>query len=482
MLNIKKWIFPVVMVISAGLGIFWLWPKNIKPPTLQQTEFRPPVPVPANLDRADALRIKNRYGEFRFIRKTDGWHMTAPFAAKASDKLISGLLSKMQAFQFGLVVSQSPETHVRDKVDKKQAVEVEVSAENRSLWHFYLGKSTEYTLFREEGSNNVWQIRGAQRQAFVRDAAAWMRPEIVGKREQDVVQLAFFRPDGSEFVRFSFDGEAREIKTSQLPQGISWHPARVKRSLTRLLSLRLSFVETGPAKTGADSEGTAELVFADGTAMRISIFREQNERVPLHIEERSVPGEAFRPLPYVPLVQSHTLRDLLLLNALDMADPMVFKTDESSVVAMRGKCSGFSWDFIRDQSGSLVVKSSTREFALARSRLDEFFNFLSSGKLEASDVVNPMDVPAEFMPGTDGDFLELDILQEKNKKPQTVRIAWGKPTPVNESGIWFHYATVSGRSDRVYKVMDKNIVAICRDRDSWMLQPKDPENTPVPGH
>lgn len=64
---------------------------------------------------------------------------------------------------------------------------------------------------------------------------------------------------------------------------------------------------------------------------------------------------------------------------------------------------------------------------------------------------------------------------------QRVRISWGKPTPVDRGGYRFHYTTVSDRSDRVYKVMDKHIAEICRNREGWMLQPKDPENTPVPG-
>ncbi len=133
----------------------------MKPPTLQQSGIRPPIPTPVEpLEKADGLRVKNRYGEFFFDRRPDGWYMTAPFAAKANDKLISGLLRKMQTFQFGLVVSSSSETHARDKVSGKQAIEVEILHQKRTLWHFYLGKSSEYTLFRAENSNDVWQISG----------------------------------------------------------------------------------------------------------------------------------------------------------------------------------------------------------------------------------------------------------------------------------------------------------------------------------
>lgn len=481
MQKIKTWLVPLIFIIAGGICIFFLWPKNIQPPTLQQSGIRPPEPAPTEpLEHADGLRVKNRYGEFVFARKNEGWFLVSPFTAKANDKMMMHLIEKMRTFQFGLVVSSASETHARNKVGGKQAVEVEVFREKRSVWHFYLGKSSDYTLFRAEGSNDIWQIRGALRQLFVRDTTAWLRPEVVGKSEKDVTQVAFFQPDGREFARFALEGEAREIKALMLPPNIVWHPLRVKRSLQRLLNLRLSFVQANVSQLNTAVQGTVELVFDDNTALRLTLYTSQDDRVPIRLETRNTANEKFQIVPYVPFVQAHTLRDLLLLDAVDLTDPRVIQTDEASVVAMRGKCGDFTWDFVRDASGSFVVKSSSREFALARSRLDEFFAFLSSGKFEASDVVEPAKVPPDLMPDTKSDFLELDILQENNKKPQTVRIVWGKATPM-ESGIWYHYTMVVGRNHIVYKVMDKFIVMSCRDRESWMLQPKDPENTPVPG-
>jgi hypothetical protein len=192
----------------------------------------------------------------------------------------------------------------------------------------------------------------------------------------------------------------------------------VERSLKRLLNLRIAFAEPDAAKIGSDLEERRKLVFLDGSALRLSIYAGKEERVPVRVEERVPPSGNFEKLAYVPLVQLFSLRDLLLIDHMDLADPLVLKIDESAVEAMRGKCKNFSWDFVRDASGAFVVKSSTSAFALARSRLDEFFGFLASGKLEASDVVGALKVPAEFMPDANSDFSGTGYSPEEKEKTE----------------------------------------------------------------
>ncbi|MBU1070379.1 hypothetical protein KJ975_12495 [Myxococcota bacterium] len=481
--DIKTWLFPAVMLTGAAIGILLLWPREVKPPTMEEAKVRPVPPVPgAPLEEVDRMDVRNRYGEFSLEKRADGWMMIRPFLARANQTVIKSLFERLGKAEFGIVVSRDVKSQEQEKVAGKLAVEIRLHRGAEPVWHFFLGKSSDFTLFRMADSNDIWQIRGALRQQFVRDSVGWIEPALIVEPQDALRSVRYMKADRSLFAHFRIEKPGAPTLGEGQEHIRSWHPARVKRSLARLFQGRLHLVEADPAKNREafkTEDGGVELEFASGRQVRLTFGVGDGKDTPVRIEEKAPKGEKYQEYPYIAIVHSHMLRETLLKRTLDLEDPVIFSTAAESVEALRGLCDKFSYELERDARKVMVVKSSSQTFALAKSSLEEFFRFLSQGLLTAATVLEPGEVPAEFAVTPKSDHVEFDLLVERKKS--TVRVAWGAMTPLDSFGIRYHYVTVSTRPGLVFRVMEKNILPICRTKTTWQLKAEDPENIPVPG-
>ncbi len=475
--SIRTWIFPALLLVGAAVGILVLWPRDVKPPKIDESELRPPPPVPAiPLSGADRLEVRNRHGEFAFEKRADGWTMTRPFTAHANGKLIEGLMERLGKLDFGIVVSRDPKSHELEKVAGKLAVEVRLGKGSEPVWHLFLGKSAEFTLLRVADSAEIWQVRGAVRQQFVRDAVGWMEPELLAEPVDRVRAVRYLRPDGSLFAEF-LQEKPGELKAADV--GLKFHAGRVTRSLARLSQVRLHLIESDPAKMKEllkTSAGGVELGYASGRAQRFRFSAGEGADTAVMIEERSPGAERFQEASHVAIVHSHMLREALLVRPLDLEDPLLYVVKEEAVTDLRGQCEQFTYELVRDERRNFTRKASSQEFALARSSVEGFFRFLSGGLLTAVAVLDPSEVPAGFAPGPSSDFVELDTVVDG--KRETVRVTWGAMTPIDFAGTRYHYVTSSTRPGLVFKVMEKKIMPICRTKLTWQLKAEDAEYLP----
>jgi len=474
---IRSWIVPALLLLGASVGILLLWPRDVKPPRIDESELRPTPPVPAiPLSGADRLEIRNRYGEFAFEKRAEGWTMTKPFTARASDKLLTGLVERLGKLEFGIVASRDPKSHEQEKVAGKQAVEVRLGKGSSVVWHLFLGKSAEFTLLRVDGSPEIWQVRGAVRQQFVRDAVGWMEPELLAEPVDRIRTVRYLRPDGSLFAEFSQE-KPGELKATDA--GRTFHAGRITRSLARLSQLRLHLVEADPVKMKElvkASAGGVEVGFASGRGQRFMFSAGDAADTAVMIEERAAGVDRFQAASHVAIVHTHMLREALLVRPLDLEDPLLYVVKEEAVTALRGQCEKFTYDLVRDERRSFTRKASSEEFALARSSVEGFFRFLSGGLLTAVAVLDSAEVPAGFAPGPSSDFVELDTVVDGKK--ETVRITWGAMTPIDFAGTRYHYVTSTTRPGRVFQVMEKKIMPICRTKLTWQLKAEDAEYLP----
>jgi len=477
------WMIPAVLLTGAAVGILVLWPREVKPPTLEEANLRPVPPVPlAPLAEVDRLDVRNRYGEFSLEKRADGWVMTRPFLARANQSLVKNLFERLGKLEFGLVVSRDPKSQEQEKVAGKLAVELRLHRGAQVIWHVFLGKSDDFTLFRASDSLEIWQIRGAVRQQFVRDAVGWIDPQLIAEPVAGLRGIRYLMPDQSQFAHFRLEKPAT-VTLAEGPEVLkNFHASRVTRSLSRLFSLRLHRVESDPAKIRAalaSPFGGVELEFASGKRLRLTIGAGTDADSHVRIEEKAPGAANFQEYVYAAIVHTHMLREMLLLRPLDLEDPLLHSATAEAVFALRGQCEQFTYEIVRDERKKFVVKSSSQEFALANSSIEGFFRFLSDELLTAARVVDPQEVPVEFAVGPGSDFLELEQLV--NGKKTVVRIAWGKMTPVDGAGIRYHHVTVSTRPDLVFQVMEKKIMPICRTKTTWQLSATDPEYLPTPG-
>jgi hypothetical protein len=480
---LKTWIFPAVLLIGAAVGILLLWPRDVKPPTMEQAQLRPVPPAPvAPLTEADRFDVRNRYGEFSFEKRTEGWMMTRPFLARANQTMLHGLFERLGKLEFGIVVSRDPKSQEQEKVGGKLAVEISLHRGPQPLWHFYLGKSAEFTLFRMEKSLDIWQLRGALRQQFVRDAAGWIEPQLIGEKKDQLRGITYLRGDSTVFAKLRMEPPDTLTLADGQEAPKTWHPSRVRRSLARLFQARLHAVEADPGKIReafSVVDGGVELEFASGKALRLTFAAGAGPLTAVRVEERAPGGGKFQEYHYVVTVHSNLLRETLLKRPVDLEDPLVFATAAEAVTAVRGQCEKFTYGIVRDEKLNFVVKAGSQTFALAKSSMEDFLGFLSKGLLSAAVVLESQEVPDGLAVNAESDFVELDTLADGKKS--TVRVSWGPLGPVDNAGIRYHFVTVSTRPGLVFQVMDRKILPICRTKLTWQLQVSDPENIPVPG-
>jgi hypothetical protein len=480
--SLRPWLIPTVLLAGAVVGVLVLWPRDVKPPRMDESELRPAPPVPAApVTEADRFEVRNRHGEFAFERRAEGWTLVRPFTARANHKLLVQLLERLGKLEFGIVVSRDPKNHEQEKVAGKLAVEVRLGKGSQPLWHVFLGKSSDFTLVRVADSAEIWQVRGALRQQFVRDAAAWLDPQLMAEPVDQVRSVSYLLPDRGVLVRFLLEkpGEPTLAEGSSVKV---FDPSRVTGSLARLSQLRLHRVEIDPPKMKERTRvlaGGVEVEYASGRAQRFLLAAAEGADTPILIEERASGSGKFQEAQHLAVVHSHMLRGLLFSRSLDLESHLVFATPEEPVAALRGRCEGFTYELERDGRGVLVAKASSQPFALARSSVEGFFRFLGGDLLTAAAILLPQEVPAGHGVTPESDFVELDMLQDGKKS--TVRIAWGPLTPVDQAGIRYHYVTSSARPNVVFQVMDKKIIPICRTKLTWQLKAEDAEYLPVPG-
>lgn len=479
---LRPWLFPTILLAGAAIGVLVLWPRNVKPPRMDDSELRPALPVPgAPVTEADRFEVRNRHGEFAFERRAEGWTLIRPFTARANHKLLVQLLERLGKLEFGVVVSREPKSHEQEKVAGKLAVEVRLGKGSQPLWHVFLGKSSDFTLFRVADSNEIWQVKGALRQQFVRDSVDWLEPQLMAGPVDQVRAVSYLLPDRSVLARFAFQkpGEPTLAEGGVVQV---FDPSRVTRSLARMSALRLQRIETDPAKMTERMRvlaGGLEVAYASGRAQRFLIGAAEGSDTPILVEERADASGEFRPPQHLSIVHAHLLRGVLFSRPLDLESHLVFASREESVVALRGRCEGFSYELERDERKNFSVKTSSEPFALARSSVEGFFRMFVGDLLTAAAILLPQEVPPGFEATPGSDFVELDTVLDGKKS--TVRITWGKTTDVDASGYRNHFVTVSTRPGVVFRVVDKKIIHLCRTKRTWQLKAQDPENLPVPG-
>ncbi len=478
--KLKKLWIPGIFVVVTLVGIFLLWPRSIKPPTMHESQVRPPVPRPTiSLEEIDGMTVKNRFGTFVFEKRGQDWFMTEPLVGLANPGVFSRVFNRLTDPEFTIVVDRSEKSQSSQKVAGRQAVEVRLTRQGRPGWHFFLGKSSAYTLFREDGSRDVWQIKGALRQLFVRDSMGWMDPRLVQKPVEEVVAVTFLKPDGSVYRHFRREDDHAWKVSMEDSVPKEWSDALLKRSVSRLFALRAQRLLTDAKIPREKSTGGVELDFSDGNKLRLRLYPDSPENVHVVQETRRSDEDQWRKIPHVFEVFSHQASEILLLHPLDLENPLVFASEFSPVQVISGKCEGFSYVLERDSANIFKVKSSSGELVLSQASVEGFFRAIAPGRLRATKMVLADEVPKEYAPHGDSDYVELELLPENEQNRRVIRIVWGKMTPPDVANRHHHYVTVSDRPGIIFQVEEVRIMPLCRTKETWQLKSVDQELVPT---
>jgi hypothetical protein len=159
-----------------------------------------PRPLPVIGAGIDTLEV-TRDGKKVVVKKEgDKYRVVEPISYPADTDSAKQAFEALEKAEFGTIISEQKTRHDEFEVGDKSP-RVVAKKGGQVVADLRIGKvSTDHTLVRLEGKNEVWQMVGSQRWHFDRDASGWRDKSITTFNSDDAERLEVVSTDGSKVV------------------------------------------------------------------------------------------------------------------------------------------------------------------------------------------------------------------------------------------------------------------------------------------
>jgi hypothetical protein len=145
------------------------------------------APAPVAIDDIDGLEIRQPgQPPVVLVKAEGGWKITAPVADKADPGSIDLAVKTLGELGFRDVVADSKTSHAALEIRDEDATTVTAKKGDKVLLSILVGKREHVRL---PGKDQVWQVAGMRRVAFVKEAKLWRFREVFRFEADEVERL-----------------------------------------------------------------------------------------------------------------------------------------------------------------------------------------------------------------------------------------------------------------------------------------------------
>lgn len=313
----------LVFLVLLGI-VYYLQTKPEKGERIGERQ-RPLAKLKADQIKKVTITAKNTSVEL--VRKDkETWRLLKPIDDEADEAAVKSMVSKLEALEFGDLVTELKAKHTEYQVDDAAGIRVAVSDGSRTLADFYLGKSVEsFTMLRVAGKDAVWQAVGSLRFAFEREIKNWRDRRIIEFKRDDARKLqvtteagsvTLSRPDAST----PWKPDSSPVKLDQLDTSV------ISTLLSSLSSLRaFDFADDiKPDRSGLDQPRATLTVDLDG-GQQVTLLVGTSEKDDIWVQKKGSPRV---------FVLKKSSADNLLKRPVDFRDKTVLSFKKDDVIGM----------------------------------------------------------------------------------------------------------------------------------------------------
>ncbi len=429
------------------VAVLYLMQASSAPPTLSAEGPRWPR---NEIIAANGMVIYNPLGKFRFQLRGDTWWMTSPVEDHARVNLIDRLLTHLGGLRFGVSMKYDSSKSDEWKISRAKAVRVELLKNGKPFLVIHLGKSRKYTLLWVPGSDRVWQLKGPQRQMFVKNTLAWLDPRALVYQDHSVRKITFEDKETGLKTSFKVDGKLHVTSEGDLSAIPDFYPGSVVRSIVRLSRMR--------AERILDTKDIGRV---------IHVITVKDDRGYTHtIEFGKVQGTsiAFRSTDrrWYGLVRRIDFDLIAKRHPEDFLSPVVLSFPKDRLLELQeihGECSNFTYTFRHDGQSleDWTVLDPKQGLIPSKTKLKEYMTLLERGYLRA-----------EFIRRDDGTApAPVDRMIYKFKDGSKVEVTFGPLVSHVYKENYLRPVKVSTRPGIIYYVTVRRTDKICRTKDKW---------------
>ncbi len=217
-----------------------------------------PRPIPAIAkDTIVDLKVTLE-GKTSHLKKDGTWKLLEPIAAAADEQAAKTAAEKLEQLEFGSLVTDQPARHADLELAEDRAVKVVGSdKDGKVLVELLVGKAAgSQTMVRQPGKNDVWQVQGAIKYLFAKDAKAWREKTIAAIKREDITEISLSGPDGKvTLVEEKVEGKPSTWRATSTTVPLALVDAEVMQGIVSgLTSLRASDFADGVSLADAGLE------------------------------------------------------------------------------------------------------------------------------------------------------------------------------------------------------------------------------------
>lgn len=460
---------PIFLIASLAAGVYFLWPKDINPPKLEdknRSEGKYPL-IQADLIGVDKVELKNIHGNFTFRKEKDGWFMISPIRMKTPDRLWNGLMLKLSGIRYSMKVSDSPKQFKTYLVDNKKGLKLSFYVGESLKKSIILGKSRKFTLIREDKKNDVWQATGSLRQLFVKDLAGWFDPELVKEKYENIEKFETLTLDGN--IVFSFEKKP-DWKLVKGPTVNKFSPKNIERAVKTLLRFNVR-------KINNDVHQREKYLKGGPGKVRITSKSGQIWTFTLGVAEGQYRNIAFGDSKWLGVLFERKIKPAMIFRPEDVMDSQLFNYKYETIKRIEGRCRGSEYEIVRnDAKSQFKYIKGNATFVVSPQKIKKYSQMWDNGVFKA-DIIQP--ATADLDDARTGfsdtsDFLEVEFFDGKK-----VRYTFGKEIPADMKGYFWTWTKSDAEKDFLYKVERKPLYSFCLTRLDYMAPTPDPDNVPL---
>ncbi|MBN2724438.1 MAG: DUF4340 domain-containing protein [Deltaproteobacteria bacterium] len=466
--KIFKTVLPFIILVVLSGGIYFLWPKDIKPPTLNDKNSSDgdyPLTA-ADLKDVDKLEVKNIHGNFRLEKINGTWFLTSPIKSVASQRRLNAMLLKLSGIRYSMMISDSPKTFRTYKVDDKNALRLKIFSKGKMKKTIYIGKSRKFSLIRQKSSNSVWQLKGAIRQVFVLDSIGWIEPRVAEGKYKDVKTFSIFRNE-KQLYEFSRGpkGDWKVLK-GDVPEDFT--SDNIRHGVMDFLNLKIQRINNdvnGKEKYFKSGRVKAVLTMNSGKTFQFISGDTIGQYINIEIPEVTWLGEIF----------ARNVRNTLILDKYDLMNGVMWQGNKDDINEISGSCRGFEFKMSRKdpKSGFKYVKGNI-SFSPSPAKMKSYTKNLAAKGFHVEKIIEHND----DIYSNSGLSPESDFIEIKKFNGERTRCQFGKEIQGDMKGYFWTWTQCEGKEKLLFKIEREVLYRICPDKKSISADFVDPETIP----
>jgi hypothetical protein len=160
--------------------------------------------------------IKNAdKGEVTLEKKGDGWELTKPLGAPASQANVKSVIENIQKIELSALIAKGTEAYKKYELDDEKAVHAQAFKGDEKVLDVFFGKSgSRGQMARVMGTDAVYAAKGYSSYQWAREIKSWRDTEILKFEDGNAISLEVENPNG----KFSFTKQDEEWAGSFYPR------------------------------------------------------------------------------------------------------------------------------------------------------------------------------------------------------------------------------------------------------------------------